>query len=151
MGESPSEVGWQARSLLHRYCKAIDDHDTEALHEVFSDDVVLVVGDETAGDSEGAKQSFTGRETVVQILSSLFAHRTWARHLVSNELVEDRDDGDVEIRSYFQFLLAKPQSRVIGLGDYRAIMRSVGSRLWIREFSASVLDEVEVAREKVAE
>jgi 3-phenylpropionate/cinnamic acid dioxygenase small subunit len=151
MGESPGELGWQARSLLHRYCKAIDDHDTEALQEVFSDDVVLVVGDETVEDGKSARQSFTGRQTVVQILSSLFGQRNWARHLVSNELVEDRGDGDVEIRSYFQFLLAKPQSRVIGVGDYRAIMRPVGGRLRIREFAASVLDEVEIAREQATE
>ena len=81
---------------------------------------------------------------MVQILSSLFEQRRWSRHFVSNELVEDRDDDEVEVRSYFQFVLGKEEGRVIGVGDYRAVMRPVDGSLRICEFSASIVDEVEV-------
>ncbi|MCU4186641.1 nuclear transport factor 2 family protein [Acidiferrimicrobium sp. IK] len=145
MRDAGSDMGWQARSTLHRYCRAIDDHDIDALRDVFSEDVVLIVGgDSTEGD--GATQSFAGRETVAQILASLFQERNWARHVVSNEQVEERGDGGVEVRSYFNYLLAKPDTRVLGVGDYKAIMRREGDRLRIAEFSASILDEVELPR-----
>ena len=144
MAESSSEIGWQARSVLHRYCRAIDHHDASALGDVFSDDVVLVVEGQSVEGGEDQPLSFAGRATVVQILSSLFEQRRWSRHFVSNELVEDRDDDEVEVRSYFQFVLGKEEGRVIGVGDYRAVMRPVDGSLRICEFSASIVDEVEV-------
>lgn len=142
MEHASSDIGWQARTVLHRYCKAIDDHDVDALREVFSDDVVLVVGGDSV-EGEGGTQSFAGRDTVVSLLTSLFEQRRWARHLVSNELVGIADGGRVDVTSYFQYLLSRSDGRVIGIGDYHAVMKSDGEGLRICQFSASILDEVE--------
>jgi ketosteroid isomerase-like protein len=146
MGASESDIGWRASTVLHRYCHAIDHHDADALKAVFSDDVVLLVGGETNEGGDGSQQSFAGRDTVVQILASLFEQRQWARHLVSNVLVHVGSDGDVDVRSSFQYLLAKQSERTIGIGDYHVTMRDVDGQLLITTFSAAILDEVTVSR-----
>jgi hypothetical protein len=136
MTAADSTIAWRATSVLHRYCGAIDQHDAEALKDVFSEDVVLVAGE----------QSFTGRDTVVEILSSLFAQRQWARHSVSNALVDTEPDGTVEVRSYFQYVLSRVADATLGVGDYHVRMSEVDGRLVITRFHAAILEEVTVAR-----
>ena len=149
MEDASSDIGWQARAVLHRYCKAIDDHDADALRDVFTEDVILVVGGESV-EGEGGTQSFAGRDTVVPLLASLFEQRRWARHLVSNDLVGITEDGKVDVTSYFQYLLSRADGRVIGIGDYHAVMKSDGDGLRICQFSASILDEVEFKNGKTS-
>ncbi len=149
MGQPVNDLAWQASTVLHRYCEAIDRHDADALRDVFSEDVVLLVAGDTGEGDEGGdagRRSFAGRDTVVAILASLFEQRLWARHLVSNVLVDAADDGELAVRCSFQYLLAKADSRAIGVGDYRATMREVDGRLVMTRFSATVLDEVDVPR-----
>jgi ketosteroid isomerase-like protein len=142
MTGSDSEIGWRASTVLHRYCAAIDQHDAAALAEVFGKDVALVVG----GGDAGAEQSFTGRDTVVTILASLFEQRRWARHMVSNVVVEPGTDGTVAVRSYFQFVLGLDGAVASGVGDYDVTMREEEGRLVITRFSAAILDQATTPR-----
>ena len=140
------QLGWRAAEVLHRYCRAIDDHDAVALAAVFAPDVELVVGGETTEGGDGSQQSFAGRDLVVQLLSSLFEQRNWARHSVANVLVGPGPDGTLVVDSYFNYLLAKAESRVVGVGDYHVDMLEIDGHLLITRFSAAILDEVEIPR-----
>jgi ketosteroid isomerase-like protein len=140
MTASDAETGWSASTVLFRYCRAIDSHDATALAAVFSEDVALVVG---AGD---ATQTFAGRDLVVSLLASLFEQRRWARHMVSNVLVDVNADGSLAVRSSFQYVLAKDGENAMGLGDYEVTMREIGGELLITVLSAAILDEITVPR-----
>jgi len=81
----------------------------------------------------------------VSLLASLFEQRCWARHMVSNVLVDADPGGDVRVSSYFQYVLGREASRTSGVGDYRVTMRDIGGELLITTFSATILDESTVA------
>jgi SnoaL-like domain len=136
MGVS-AEDHWRALVLLHRYCRAIDHHDEPALRDVFSEDAMLVV---RPGHADAKESALRGRDAVVQALASLFARRSWARHIVSNELVERVEDGSLTISCYFSFVLADAPGRVEGLGDYEAHLVESGDRLAVARLSVSILE-----------
>ncbi|HVW45143.1 MAG TPA: nuclear transport factor 2 family protein [Amycolatopsis sp.] len=136
MTAADSALAWRAITVLHRYCRAIDHHDAEALKDVFSEDAELVAGEQT----------FAGRDTVVEILASLFGQRQWARHSVSNPLVDVEPDGTVVVRSYFHYVLSREPDATLGLGDYHVRLTEVDGNLLITRFHAAILDEVTVAR-----
>lgn len=140
-----SEIVWQATAALHRYCRAIDQHDAAALSEVFTEDAVLVVG---AG---GEQYTFSGREAVVGLLSSLFEQREWARHLVANVLIEPGSEGTIEVRSYVHFFLGQQDSIAVGVGDYAATMRESAGVMQISKFSATIIGESAMAPTAVGE
>lgn len=136
------DIGWRATAALTRYCSAIDQHDSSALRAVFSADAVLVVGPRKAVGSGPEPRRFSGRDSIVEMLSALFATREWARHLVSNVVVAPRADGALDVRSYFQFVQAYPSSTARGIGDYVATMRENDGRLLITHLAVSILDQV---------
>jgi hypothetical protein len=129
---------WQALATLHRYCRAIDHHDESALREVFSEDAVLTV---RRPGGAGAESFLSGRNAVVPALASLFGRRSWARHWVSNELVEPGADGSLTISCYFRFLLAESSGAVEGLGDYEADLVPSGDRFTISRLAVSILEQ----------
>jgi 3-phenylpropionate/cinnamic acid dioxygenase small subunit len=132
-----AETAWRAVTVLHSYCRAIDDRDATALTEVFTEDVVLAVT--PIGSSEAHR--FEGREAVVALLSSLFDQRDWSRHMVSNPLVDLAADGVVRVRSYFTFTMASGTTRTRGIGDYTASMRDADGGLLITELDVGIADE----------
>jgi len=151
MEEEGSALAWRASNVLHRYCTAIDSADAEALERVFSEDTVLVVSGTCDEGGGGNQQSFSGRDTVVQILSSLFPQRKWARHLVSNVRVEAGVDDAYEVRSYFHFWIGRDSETTLGVGDYDVSMLEVDGRLVITRFSAAIIDEITLPRREVLE
>jgi ketosteroid isomerase-like protein len=151
MPDEESVLAWRASSLLHRYCRAIDNADPKALEDVFSEDCVLVVSGTTDEGGDGREQSFPGRDAVVQILSSLFAQRQWARHLVSNVIVEAQADGAYEVRSYFQYWMGRGSETTSGVGDYHASMREADGHLVITRFSAAIVNEFTVPSRGVSQ
>ncbi|WP_261570626.1 nuclear transport factor 2 family protein [Frankia gtarii] len=140
-----AEIGWRAGTVLHRYCRAIDQGDAGALREVFAADAALVVAAAAAAAVEGgpgSEQVFSGRDTVVGILASLFDQRQWARHLVSNLFVDVEPDGSVDVRSYFQYWLGRADGTAHGVGDYHVTMRESDGRLAITTLAATILEEI---------
>ncbi|KJE23364.1 SnoaL-like domain [Frankia torreyi] len=138
----PAEIGWRAGRVLYRYCRAIDQGDAGALREVLAPDAALVVAGGTVEGGPGSEQVFAGRDTVVDILASLFDQRQWARHLVSNLLVDVEPDGSVDVRSYFQYWLGRADGTAHGVGDYHVTMREADGRLAITTLSATILEEI---------
>jgi hypothetical protein len=137
MGVS-AEDHWQALATLHRYCWAIDHHDESALREVFSEESVLAIRPPLGG---AAESSVSGRDAVVRTLVSFFARRSWARHWVSNELVEAGADGSLKISCYFRFVLAEAAGAVEGLGDYVADLVPRGDEFAISRLEVSILEQ----------
>ncbi|WP_255649300.1 nuclear transport factor 2 family protein [Frankia sp. ArI3] len=101
----------------------------------------MVAGGTVEG-GPGSEQVFAGRDTVVDILASLFDQRQWARHLVSNLLVDVEPDGSVDVRSYFQYWLGRADGTAHGVGDYHVTMREADGRLAITTLSATILEEI---------
>jgi hypothetical protein len=128
---------WRATAVLHRYCRAIDSSDEPALRDVFAADAVMILS-----GSEGAApgMSLSGRDQIVPALASLFPGRAWARHFISNELVESRPDGSVALRCYFRFVLAQHAGTEEGMGDYDARLVEMDGRLVISSLTVSILE-----------
>lgn len=124
-----------ASTLMYRYCRAIDDHDASLLRSVLADDCVLVVGE----------HRIEGGETVASIIGGLFTERDWARHCVTNLLVEGNTDDTIAIRAYVQFVMAGAE-RTSGLGDYRASMSRTAEGLRLTSLEVIILDQVVTAR-----
>jgi predicted SnoaL-like aldol condensation-catalyzing enzyme len=124
-----AEARAEAHDVLVRYCEAIDDHDTEALKAVLADDVLLTTGE----------HRWIGKENVVDFLTSLFSSRKWARHAISNVLVEQNEKGDLVVKAYFQFVIAS-DVHTLGLGDYVAVMRSQDDRLLLTSLNVQILE-----------
>lgn len=104
----------------------IDHHDAVALAELLDEDAVLLV---LPPHRDGAASSRLGRDALVLALASLFSGRAWARHFVSNEMVEKASDGTLTISCYFRFVPAETTGRVAGLGDYEARLDAGGGCL----------------------
>jgi ketosteroid isomerase-like protein len=139
-----AELTNRATAALHRYCRAIDEHDAAALGSVFSEDAVLLVDMAVDGTPEGGVQThtFEGRDAVVPILASLFEQRDWARHQISNALVEVDPAGEVTVRCYVSFLLVAGASRTQGVGDYTASLRDGDGSLLVTRLRVRILDEI---------
>lgn len=135
-----AELTNRATTALHRYCRAIDEHDATALTAVFSADTVLLV--DMAAESGVQTHTFEGRDTVVPVLASLFEQRDWARHQIANALVDVAAGGEVTVRCYVNFLLVAGPKRTQGVGDYTASLRESDGLLLITRLRVRILDEI---------
>ena len=124
-----------ASTMMYRYCRAIDDHDATLLRGVLADDCVLVVGE----------HRIEGGDTVAAVIGGLFTERDWARHCVTNLLVEEATASSVTIRAYVQFVMSGAV-RTSGLGDYRATMSRDGEGLRLSSLEVIILDQVVTPR-----
>lgn len=112
-----------ARAVLHRYARAVDGRDPEALAGVLAEDAVLHRAD-------GPR---TGREAVLDFYRSVFAGPTvWSKHLITNVDVSPEPRG-LAVRACFQAVSrTKTEGKVI-YGEYRDLLVGDASELRIRE------------------
>jgi SnoaL-like protein len=98
------------RSLLARYCKALDERDVAAMTALWSHDAVLIV--------RPWKLEFKGAKAVVDFYTAYF-QGPWIepRHNCANEHIERSGNGYKSF-SYFHETLAREQLSVIGWGTW---------------------------------
>jgi len=98
------------RSLLARYCKALDERDLEAMVPLWSRDAVLVV--------RPWSLEFNGAKAIEDFYAAYFKG-AWIepRHNCANEHIEGSGDG-YKAFSYFHETLARDQHSVVGWGTW---------------------------------
>ncbi|TWH23009.1 nuclear transport factor 2 family protein [Prauserella rugosa] len=110
MTDHPAEA---ARTALHRYARAVDTRDEQALATVFTGEVVLERVD-------GAR---TGRDTVLAFYRGVFDGPTlWSKHLVTNVVAEPDGANGVAVTAYFQAVSRTADEAIAIYGEYDDVL-----------------------------
>lgn len=110
-----------ARATLHRYARAVDTRDEEALAEVFTTDV-------TFERVDGLRE---GRDAVLSFYRTVFdGPVVWSKHMITNVLVEPRGDG-LAVTAYFQAVSRTAGDAIAVLGEYDDLLVPDGDGLRI--------------------
>lgn len=98
------------RSILARYCKALDDRDAAAMSSFWAKDAVLL--------THPWLLEFHGAEAIVNFYSDYFkVPERETRHNYSNEIIERSGESYTSF-SYFNETMARGEQSVIGWGTY---------------------------------
>ena len=82
---------YQIEMLLYKYCDYVDRIATEELHDLFSEDAVI---------DYGFNRIFSGREAIVNLLSSRLRLYSATSHHLSNVQITNLTTNTAECRSY---------------------------------------------------
>ena len=100
--------------LLSRYNLAMDRNDLDAWLETWNEDGILIAN---FGESQGRKQ-------LADLMTSIQpSFASGKRHMSSNMIIGDEDNGNVGVISYLTVIEARKQPSVVASGVYKDILR----------------------------
>lgn len=84
------------QNVLADYCIALDDHNFQLLHQVFTPETVANYGAVTDGNND-----IRGVESIIAKVEQVLKNNR-TQHALSTQRMTFRDDGSCDVRTYFQ-------------------------------------------------
>jgi 3-phenylpropionate/cinnamic acid dioxygenase small subunit len=126
------------RATLHRYARAVDEHDLDGLSKLVTEDVELRRVD-------GLHQ---GRDAFLDVYRNFFASPVdWSRHLITNlEIEVDPAAGSAGSHAYFEAAMTEGTTGRLVFGEYSHDLVRPAGRWLLRRKSIDVQRTLELVR-----